>query len=65
MDARTEQTIREFRAVDRSDRVDSPSQRHLPLVDLLVDTRDELMDLAIAGRVCQVVEKRERVMNRL
>ena len=40
---------RESRTVDRSDQVDSPSQRHLPLVDLLVDTRAELMDLAIAS----------------
>ena len=40
---------REFRTVDRSDKVDSPRQRHLPLVDLLVDTRAELMDLAIAS----------------
>jgi len=40
---------REFRTVDRSDQVDSPRQRHLPLVDLLVDTRAELMDLAIAS----------------
>ena len=40
---------REFRTVDRSDQVDSPSQRHLPLVDLLVDTRAELMALAIAS----------------
>jgi len=40
---------REFRTVDRSNQVDSPSQRHLPLVDFLVDTRAELMDLAIAS----------------
>ena len=40
---------REFRTVDPSDQVDSPSQRHLPLVDLLVDTRAELMDLAVAS----------------
>jgi hypothetical protein len=38
---------RESRTVDRSDQVDSLTQRHLPLVDLLVDTRAELMDLAI------------------
>ena len=37
------------RTVDRSDQVDSPPQRHLPLVDLLIDTRAELMDLAIAS----------------
>ena len=40
---------RESRTVDRSDQVDSPSQRHLPLVDLLVDTRVELMELAVAS----------------
>src|SRR5437867_6293594 len=40
---------RESRTVDRSHQVDSSSPRHLPLVDLLVDTRAELMDLAIAS----------------
>ena len=40
---------RESRTVDRSHQVDSPSQRHLPLVDLLVDTRAELMELAVAS----------------
>src|ERR1700680_519604 len=36
--------------VDRSRQVDSPpAQRHLPLVDLLVDTRAELMELAVAS----------------
>jgi putative transposase len=40
---------RESRTVDRSDQVDSPTQRHLPLVDLLVDTRAELMELAVAS----------------
>jgi transposase-like protein len=40
---------RESRTVDPSDQVDSLTQRHLPLVDLLVDTRSELMDLAIAS----------------
>src|SRR5438445_11056912 len=35
--------------VDRSHQVDSPSQRHLPLVELLVDTRAELMELAVAS----------------
>jgi putative transposase len=40
---------RESRTVDRSDQVDSLTQRHLPLVDLLVDTRAELMELAIAS----------------
>src|SRR5438132_3881545 len=40
---------RESRTVDRSHQVDSPAQRHLPLVDLLVDTRAELMELAVAS----------------
>lgn len=40
---------RESRTVDRSDQVNARSQRHLPLVDLLVDTRAELMELAIAS----------------
>ena len=40
---------RESRTVDRSNQVDSRSQRHLPLVDLLVDTRAELMELAVAS----------------
>ena len=40
---------RESRTVDRSDQVDSLPQRQLPLVDLLVDTRAELMELAIAS----------------
>src|SRR5216684_6330518 len=40
---------RESRTVDRSDQVDSPTQRHLPLVDLLVDMRAELMEFAIAS----------------
>src|SRR5207244_6153539 len=40
---------RESRTVDRSHQIDSPSQRHLPLVDLLVDTRAELMELAVAS----------------
>ena len=40
---------RESRTVDRSHQVDSPVQRHLPLVDLLVDTRAELMELAVAS----------------
>ena len=39
---------RESRTVDRSNQVDSP-QRHLPLVDLLIDTRAELMELAVAS----------------
>jgi putative transposase len=40
---------RESRTVDRSHQVDSPTQRHLPLVDLLVDTRAELMELAVSS----------------
>jgi hypothetical protein len=38
---------RESRTVDRSHQVDSPTPRHQPLVDLLVDTRAELMELAV------------------
>jgi putative transposase len=40
---------RESRTVDRARQVDSPTQRHLPLVDLLIDTRAELMELAVAS----------------
>ncbi|MBM3348060.1 MAG: IS256 family transposase [Betaproteobacteria bacterium] len=40
---------RESRTVDRSRQVESPTQRHLPLVDLLIDTRAELMELAVAS----------------
>jgi putative transposase len=40
---------RESCTVDRLHQVDSPTQRHLPLVDLLVDTRAELMELAVAS----------------
>jgi putative transposase len=40
---------RKSRTVARSHQHGSPSQRHLPLVDLLVDTRAELMELAIAS----------------
>jgi len=40
---------RESRTVDRSHQIESPSPRHLPLVDLLVDTRAELMELAVAS----------------
>jgi putative transposase len=40
---------RESRTVDRAHQVDSPTQRHLPLVDLLIDTRAELMELAVAS----------------
>lgn len=40
---------RESRTIDRSHQLDLPVQRHLPLVDLLVDTRAELMELAVAS----------------
>src|SRR5947207_10156834 len=40
---------RESRTPDRSHQVDSSSHRHLPLVDLLVDTRAELLELAVAS----------------
>jgi putative transposase len=40
---------RESRTVDPSHQVESPTQRHLPLVDLLIDTRAELMELAVAS----------------
>jgi putative transposase len=40
---------RESRTVDRSHQVESPTQRHLPLVDLLIDTRAELMERAVAS----------------
>ena len=40
---------RESRTVDRSHQGDSSTQRHLPLVDLLVDTRAELMELAVTS----------------
>jgi len=39
----------ESHTIDRSHQVDSPAQRHLPLVDLLIDTRAELMELAVAS----------------
>ena len=40
---------RESHTITRSHQVDSPAQRHLPLVDLLVDARAELMELAVAS----------------
>src|SRR5215831_5812559 len=40
---------RESRTVDPSNQSDSPIQRHLPLVDLLIDTRAELLALAVAS----------------
>jgi hypothetical protein len=53
---------RESRTVDRSDQVDSLTPRHLPLVDLLVDTRAELMELAIASglRVLETMLEEDR-----
>jgi transposase-like protein len=39
---------RESHTIDQSHQVDS-AQRHLPLVDLLVDTRAELMELAVSS----------------
>ena len=53
---------RESRTVDRSDQVDSLTQRHLPLVDLLVETRAELMELAIASglRVLETMLEEDR-----
>jgi hypothetical protein len=39
----------ESRTVDRSHQLDFPGQRHLPLVDLLVDTRAELLELAVSS----------------
>ena len=53
---------RESRTVDRSDQVDSPTQRHLPLVDLLVDTRADLMELAVASglKVLQTMLEEDR-----
>lgn len=40
---------RESCTVNRSHQVDLATQRHLPLVDLLVDTRAELMELAVSS----------------
>ena len=53
---------RESRTVDRSDQIDSPTQRHLPLVDLLVDTRAELMELAVTAglQVLQAMLEEDR-----
>ena len=53
---------RESRTVDRSHQVESPTQRHLPLVDLLVDTRADLMDLAVASglQVLQTMLEEDR-----
>jgi hypothetical protein len=53
---------RESRTVDQSDQVDALTQRHLPLVHLLVDTRSELMDLAVASglQVLQTILEDDR-----
>lgn len=54
---------KESRTVDPSHQVDStPQQRHLPLVDLLVDARAELMELAVASgmKVLQVMLEEDR-----
>src|SRR5437660_12604684 len=40
---------RESRRVDRLHQAVSPAQRHLPLVDLLVDTRAKLLELAVTS----------------
>jgi putative transposase len=40
---------RESCTLDRSHQIESSTQRHLPLVDVLVDTRSELMELAITS----------------
>ena len=40
---------RESRTVDQSHQGDSQTQRHLPLVDLLVDTRAALLELAVSS----------------
>jgi hypothetical protein len=55
---------RESRIVDRSAQIDSPSQRHLPLVDLLVDTRAELMELAVNSglKVLHTMLEEDRVV---
>jgi len=52
---------RESRTPDRSHQVDSPSQRHLPLGDLLVDTRTELMALAGASGLKVLTTMLEKV----
>jgi hypothetical protein len=56
---------RESRTVDRLNQVDSPTQRHLPLVDLLVDTRAELMELAVASglKILHTMLEEDRTAN--
>lgn len=53
---------RESRTADQSHQVESPSQRHLPLVELLVDARAELMELAVASglKVLQTMLEADR-----
>jgi transposase-like protein len=53
---------RESPTVDQVRQVDSVTQRHLPLVDLLVDTRAELMELAVASglKVLQTMLEEDR-----
>lgn len=56
---------RESRTVDPARQDDSPpTQRHLPLVDLLVDTRAELMALAVASglKVLQAMLEQDRTV---
>jgi len=40
---------KESHTINRCHQADSPTPRHLPLVDLLVDTRAELLELAVAS----------------
>jgi len=53
---------KESRTVDQAHQADSVTQRHLPLVDLLVDTRAELMELAVASglKVLQTMLEEDR-----
>jgi hypothetical protein len=55
---------KESRTVDPSHQVDSaPQRRHLPLIDLLVDARAELMELAVASgmKVLQAMLEEDRI----
>ena len=40
---------KQFRTVTRSRQSESPAPRHLPLVDILVDTQAELQELVVAS----------------
>jgi putative transposase len=53
---------RESRTVNQSSQIESLTQRHLPLVDLLVDTRTELLELAITSglKVLQTMLEEDR-----